>query len=125
MVLRPVSGGHEVVGECYVHGLENANAFLGPLPAPWRVVAIAIISSNVPEFRFYNPETSTYTMNDPRLPSLSEWERIDHDEYDCNDPQIYDYFRHKETGEIMNSDPRMLPERLKDRGVDLITFSLV
>jgi len=35
------------------------------------------------------------------------------------------YFRNCETGEVMDSDPRMSPEALKERGVDIKTFHLV
>ena len=39
MILRPVeSTKYKVLGEAYVHGLEDSNGLLGPLPTHWRVI---------------------------------------------------------------------------------------
>lgn len=75
---------------------------------------------------FLDLETGEETIEDPRLESLegSNWERVDH-EPTLDDPEVFDYFRNKETGEVINSDPRLLPEALKARGVYLTTFCLV
>jgi len=43
---------------------------------------------------------------------------------DGDDPINYDFFRHKGTGEVINYDPRLEPEKLKKRGVKLEWFPL-
>jgi hypothetical protein len=126
LVLRPHSGGSfEVIGECFVHGLNDAIGLLGPLPSPWKVIG-GWGHGNRYLFRFSNADTGESTHEDPRLSPLTEsdWERFGH-EPDANDPEIYDFFKHKNTGEIMNSDPRMLPESLKIKGIKLTSFSLI
>jgi len=113
-----------VIGECFVHGLSDAVSLISPLTPPWRVVGgwghgIRYL------FRFLNTETGESTAEDPRLtPFECGWERIDH-EPDANDPELYDFFKHKETGAIMNSDPRMLPEILEANGVKLAMLCLI
>lgn len=41
---------------------------------------------------------------------------------DGDDPTNYDFFRNKETGELINYDPRLEPEKLEKRGVKLEWF---
>ncbi|KAK0657837.1 heterokaryon incompatibility protein-domain-containing protein [Cercophora newfieldiana] len=123
VVLRGTRPGHfEVVGTCYMYGLQDAIGLLGPFPEPWQGVL-----ENRPGIRrrlvFYNTETGTYSYNDPRLGDLGDWERFDR-ETEPDDPEILEYYRNIKTGEVMDSDPRMLPEALKARGVELKTFVL-
>jgi len=40
-------------------------------------------------------------------------------------PSDYNFFRNKDTGELINYDPRLEPENLEKRGVKLERFSLV
>jgi hypothetical protein len=76
--------------------------------------------------RFYNSETNTTCDEDPRLGLLpEEWEVVDCGERTSEDPRIFRCFKNKQTGEIVNSDPRMEPEALSRRGVELRTFALV
>ncbi|KAF2840182.1 hypothetical protein M501DRAFT_1023505 [Patellaria atrata CBS 101060] len=112
-----------VIGECYVDGLKDAFSILGPLPQPWEVQMFRDYGNRY-KYRFHNKETHKVTDDDPRLGIIKDWERFDH-KPDADDPQVYDYFRHKETGETMNSDPRMLPDALKARNVKLESFTLV
>jgi hypothetical protein len=78
------------------------------------------------KYRFYNRDTKELVQEDPRLEgtNLGNWERFDH-EPEPDDPPVFDYFRHKETGEVINSDPRMLPKALEARGVKLESFMLI
>ncbi|KAL9072263.1 MAG: hypothetical protein Q9157_005173 [Trypethelium eluteriae] len=122
---------YKVIGECFVHGLNDASALLGPLPKPWNVTINCGFGGHLLQWaggrktlRFFNSKTGAYTYEEPRLPPLGVWDRIDHTP-GPNVPEIYEYFRHKKTGEVMDSDPRLLPEALKSRGVQLETFSLV
>lgn len=52
------------------------------------------------------------------------WERIERT-LDGDDPTLYDFFRNKETQEVVNYDPRLEPEVLKHQGVHLTWLELV
>jgi hypothetical protein len=106
-----------------VYGLHDGRSILGPLPRPW-VVQVSPGYGSRHVYQFYNSETRELTQEDPRLGELEDWERIDHTP-EADDPEVFDYFRHKKSGEAMNSDPRLLPEALRKRGVRLINFALV
>jgi hypothetical protein len=125
ILLRPTrSNNFLVVGECYMHGLGDAASFLGPLPVG-TVVQIFPKTDVGRTYRFVNSSEGTDTIEDPRLPPLpAEWERFEK-EFDPNDSPVCDWFRNIKTGEEMDSDPRMLTEALKARGVPLRTFRLV
>lgn len=126
IILRPNerSPGHfSVIGECFVYGLHDAMPLLGPLPQPWRGVA-AWMHGDRRVIRFFNPETQEKTMEDPRLEPLPEWERIEK-EIDKDDPTLYDFFRHVGTGELINYDPRLDPDKLKAKGIEFTWFSLI
>ncbi|EON70018.1 hypothetical protein W97_09284 [Coniosporium apollinis CBS 100218] len=115
---------YQVVGECYIHGLMDSESLLGRLPNPWRV-RLGWESGGIYLGRYYNSSTGVLTEEDPRLDSLPvEWERVQADRTP-DDPLVFALFRNKVTGEVMNSDPRLLPEALKERGVDLKTFQLI
>jgi hypothetical protein len=99
-------------------------AFLGPLPAPW-VMQYKPDSCGVQTPYFFNKDTKEAVQQDPRLGELPVgWEAIQKDRIK-HDPQFFSLFRNNLTGEIINSDPRMLPEALRDRGVRLQLFKLV
>lgn len=57
-------------------------------------------------------------MEDPRLEKLDGWERINK-KLDSDDPTLYDFFQHKETGAIINYeyDPRLEPDKLEAKGI--------
>ena len=102
----------------------DAEALLGPMPTPWHVE----IQSDSMGYRFpryLNEATNVSTLNDPRLGPLSDvWNQVGH-ERTRDDPALFQYFQNTVTGEIMNSDPRLLPEALEERGVQLQAFRLV
>lgn len=125
MVLRQTqSGQFFVVGECYVHGLSDAVGILGPLPDHW----IAIIRGDAlgrPRPRYISLKHQHEIKDDPRLGSLpSDWERVTSTR-SAEDPSIFDRFRNLETGELVDSDPRLFPDALVARGVDLQHFALI
>ncbi|KAK3690549.1 heterokaryon incompatibility protein-domain-containing protein, partial [Podospora appendiculata] len=126
MLLRQQpNGSFVVVGECYVYGLNDGAGLLGPLPRNWRVQIFRESSGLCLElYRFYDAHTGMLTDEDPRLGPLGDWERIDHTRTG-DDPVIFQFYKHKVTGETINSDPRMTPEALRARGVDVRTFRLV
>ncbi|CAN8101822.1 unnamed protein product [Discula destructiva] len=127
LVLRPEGpsvGNHfSVVGECFVHGLHDVEALLGRLPRPWRGVA-AWAHGDRRVLRFVNEQTREMTEEDPRLTASPSWERCER-VLDRDDPTIYDFFKNTETGEIINYDPRLEPEALDARGVNLTWFALI
>ncbi|KAL8282637.1 hypothetical protein RB600_005876 [Gaeumannomyces tritici] len=146
---------YTVMGECFIHGLQDATALLGPLPGPWRV-ELAVAHGNRLSVWFVGRSRKTTaaaggvvrTREDPRLagvPLPGAWERLrgrrglpeeeqdgegegegEEEEEEADDPEMFDYFRNRDTGEVVNSDPRMMPEALEARGVSgLQRFALV
>jgi hypothetical protein len=125
IITRTQQGGTRVVGECSIYGLTDAVPILGPLPPPWKVVGDWGVSLRY-IFWFLNTETKELTREDPRLTPFGckVWERF-YREPDAGDPEYYDFWRNRETGEEMNSDPRMRPEVLKAHGIPIETFDLI
>ena len=132
MLLRPyphsLADRFIVVGPCYVHGLMDSEALLGPLPEPW---SIQLAQGYVVQI-FRNSTTGVLAWDDPRLDPLppEEWERVKVDEFrgvkrTRDDPILVQYFRNKRTGRVIDSDPRLLPSSLGKRGVKLSAFRLV
>ncbi|KAK1753786.1 heterokaryon incompatibility protein-domain-containing protein [Echria macrotheca] len=131
LVLRRRSDGSFLfLGKAFVYGLHDAIALLGPLPSPWSVqILVYPPSYHRNMYRFFNAETKEVSMEDPRLEPSSLWERIAEEDLEReltgDDPEVCSFFRNKDTGETMDSDPRMLPDALRARGVDLQGFTLV
>jgi hypothetical protein len=125
MILRPIDcEKFLVVGEAYIHGLEDAIGVLGPLPTHWKAF-IRGDSLGRPLHRYVNLTTWEETAEDPRLDVLPpEWERIAY-ERSPDDPALFEVFKNSVTGETINSDPRLSPEALRARGVKLETFQLI
>lgn len=125
IILRPAeSGKFQVAGEAYIHGLADAIAVLGPLPAQWKVI-IKGDSLGRALHRYINLMTYKLTAEDPRLGVLPpKWERVPY-ERSADDPALFEVFKNSITGETLHSDPRLLPEALRARGVNLETFQLI
>ncbi|KLU92613.1 hypothetical protein MAPG_11558 [Magnaporthiopsis poae ATCC 64411] len=135
VVLRPrPDGTFQLVGYCFVYGLHDATALLGPLPHPWQVQLWRYEKSMFREvYRFFNPDTGEVTADDPRLEPDPVWERVGAEslgrDLGPDDPAICEFFRNTETGEVVDYDPRLLPEALekmlRTNGKKLETFALV
>ncbi|OIW25301.1 hypothetical protein CONLIGDRAFT_656948 [Coniochaeta ligniaria NRRL 30616] len=131
VVLRPLPNDrYLLVGNAFVYGLHDAIPLLGPLPPEWCMKLYQYTGhSDRALFRFANQKTGELTAEDPRLEPHREWERVYLDDIGMDltgdDPMVFDFFRHNTTGELINYDPRMLPEALEARGVQLRTFALV
>ena len=100
----------------------NGEALLGPLPKPWAPKREFDPVNQLWEQRFYDTEQreAVDAKNDPRLePVPDQWECLENDA-----PFLFQKWKNKETGEIINSDPRLLPQALIERGVKLQTFAL-
>jgi hypothetical protein len=125
IILRPLpSGQFVVVGESYIHGLNDATGLLGPLPAPWKGI-FRVDSMGRHLHLYYNSVTRQSTPEDPRLDLLpSNWQRLSYERIE-DDPEIFQRFKDTITGEVVNSDPRLTPEALMARGVELTTFRLI
>ncbi|KAI1280101.1 heterokaryon incompatibility protein-domain-containing protein [Xylaria sp. FL0933] len=123
---RQDSNNYTLVGVCYLHGISDGDALLGPLPKPWRVQRFLDASGQFGICRVFNEETKTLQDEDPRLEPLgSEWERLEGRPRTAEDPQVFQEFRHRVTGEVRKSDPRLSPDALRRRGVSLEIFSLI
>jgi hypothetical protein len=128
VILRPVSSENsptqfQHIGPAYVHGIMEGQAILGALPSPWTLVVLRTICGA--QFWFHNSETGESQLEDPRLDGLpSEWEPIQKED-EARLSYIVQHYRNRLTGEIINSDPRLLPEALRARGVKLETLILV
>ena len=113
MILRPASPEEfHVVAFCFVHGLTDGESLLGSLLSPWKLQMLFLDGSYVPDY--VDTSTLEHQSQDPRLESLTdEWELV-HRDRTQDDPAFFQHFRNKRTGEVMNSDPRLLPEALVD-----------
>lgn len=127
IMLRPTVPGSDpflVVGPCSMEGLKDGEGLLGPILEPWKLQVKPLGGNYIPHF--FNTSTKVVSMEDPRLPPLpADWEEQAQRDRTQDDPFFLREFQNKVTGEIMNSDPRMLPDALRQRGVRLETFRLV
>ncbi|KAI0911997.1 HET-domain-containing protein [Ustulina deusta] len=127
MIVRPRSDGeYEVVGDCYIHGAMDGEVLLGALPHSWEV-KIVLSKREIWAPRFQNGDSNAITESDPRLDSIpmpAEWEPIEF-EWTPSYPMHCRKFQNKSTGEIINSEPRLFPEALLERGIPVKTITLV
>ena len=114
LILRRVGNNnskYQVVGECYVHGLMNTEAFFGPLPG--HIQPVLVYNAGLRQFSqaFADQRTEDVQREDPRIDALT---RRDHgiDK------------RHDKPEDDSNGDST-LTEVLKERGVALRVFELV
>ncbi|KAF4459783.1 ankyrin repeat and SAM domain containing 6 [Fusarium albosuccineum] len=126
MLIRPTDESNNkfhLVGICFVPGLLDGESLLGSLPADWKLQMIFTDGSYVPSY--VNPSTGHNQAQDPRLKPLEpNWAQITR-ERTQDDPYFLQWFQNEQTGEIMNSDPRLLPDALRNRNITLEHFQLV
>ena len=70
MILRPSHNGngrYQVVGECFVHNLMDAEALLGPLPTGYQRVGMPDTASIRYRFGYRNNSTGGFQREDPRF----------------------------------------------------------
>ena len=128
MILRPflerTQRGYTVVGECYIHGLDDAVTLFGALPSNFRIQLGKVRQGYAATHTYKNMETKVAVNEDPRLPPLSpKWSRINRDRTP-NDPALFKCYRNTETGEELNHDPRLSADALESLGVQLQDFDL-
>jgi hypothetical protein len=115
---------YHVIGRCSLHGLSDGAALLGPVPQPWKA-QLEHDSNGFFKSLFHNTTTGENRREDPRLPTLPpEWEEIEAIRT-IDDPIHFARFRNKQTSEVMNSDPRLILEALRERAVNVQTFQLI
>lgn len=105
----------------------DGEAFLGKLPDGWCVQYDISAESVRDKVLYKNLEAGTLVNTDPRLdkvPLPQEWEPLAWTRGSI-DPRICCRFRNKLTGELINYDPRMTSEALKERGVNIKEIVLV
>lgn len=113
---------YEVVGECYIDGIMAGETLLGELPRNWMLV-----SKYFPKHRNYfhvlvDSATRKTQAQDPRLgPLPAGWRIKNHEEYDA-----FNWYVNDITGEDAGVwDPRLEPDALRARGVEVQEFRLV
>ncbi|KAL2040278.1 hypothetical protein N7G274_007181 [Stereocaulon virgatum] len=116
-------GYHTVVGECYVHGVMEGEALLGPLPSPWRR-AWRLDTDQHGLFHdcFISQADGKIRIEDPRRGPLPPgWRVRDHERMHQFNSYVND-----STGEGYDIayDPRMTAEALKACGVNITEFKL-
>jgi hypothetical protein len=129
LALRATEGNrYQVGGECFVHGMMNGEALLGPLSPGgrfgWRDVAgnleaVVVDGNGVP------------TQLDPRAGPLPAGWSVHYGDLGEPDVEIEDgelknqWFYHSETEEKTWSDPRLTSENLRKMGIAIQEFVLV
>jgi hypothetical protein len=132
LVLRPLSshnGQYQLVGECYVHGLMFAEGLLGPIPRSWERHSVR--ARGQVDTIWKHGDNKTH--DDPRLgPLPADWRRIYFDgdkvqdkPFDRDGNPHPTYFEQDSTGIRTWDDPRLKPEALVAKGVDIKEFILV
>ncbi|KAH8602924.1 heterokaryon incompatibility protein-domain-containing protein [Bisporella sp. PMI_857] len=138
LILRLANGSehyHQVVGECYLHGMMHGEAFLGRLPVGWGVPIKHGVDGS---FRHTYTHGNAVMQDDPRLGPLPEkWILRYSGNSDLSDEDFYDeelnaegeirllVFWDTDTNEGSRFDPRLTSAALRERGVSLTYFHLV
>lgn len=105
----------------------DGEAFLGQLPDQWCAQYNILDDSACDKVLYKSLETGTTVKTDPRLdkvPLPHEWEPVAWTR-ESIDPRTCCRFRNRFTGELINYDPRMTSEALKERGVNVKEIVLI
>jgi hypothetical protein len=132
LVLRSAVGHKDnfyVVGECYVPGIICSETLLGPLQPRWSRGCLSNRFDVIPVYMHSN----TRTQNNPILGPLpltwrtmyGTWDEPQEAEAEHFDDMRRLWFENIEIGKKSNFDPRLTPEALRERGVDIQTFNLI
>jgi hypothetical protein len=132
LILRPIivetMNRFLVIGESYVHELMSNQAFLGSIPEGWRMNPLW---GGQGYYVGYSNAGIT-TQQDPRVPLPSDWRymygsREDPQEIEAEneDERTEVWFKNVVTGKETSFDPRLTPDALRQRGVDMQELVLV
>lgn len=112
----------EVVGECYIDGFMEGEALLSALPRNWQRISRYFPDLDRDYDAFMNVQTGVVQVEDPRLgPLPAGWSIADH-----RKKHVYNKFSNEELGVTATlTDPRLSPEALIARGVNLQEIRLV
>jgi hypothetical protein len=125
-ILRPIhhAGTFQVVGEAYCDGFMSGEALLGSLPNGFEEVAKFNEENKSHYNGFFNSETCIFQLEDPRLSQISlsiGWKVKDHELKEWLSLFVNDI-----TGDDNKTGgPRLTPESLWERGVEVQRFDLV
>ena len=113
---------YELIGPCYLDGIMNGEALLGPLPKKWRLVKKNFPQYSASYWVFLDQDTGKTQITDPRLgPLPAGWRLESHAREDALNWWVND-----DTGEFSGIfDPRLKFDALKARGVEFRNFELV
>lgn len=122
LVLREnQTGNFLVVGESYVHGLMNGEAFLGPLADNWQWVSRYDEETRRYFDAFIDRNRNICQARDPRLGALPrDWCEEEHPMQ-----HLFAWFRSRSWKYSSTFDPRMMSFSLRARGLELREFNLV
>jgi hypothetical protein len=128
LILRPVT--HEgkscylVVGTAYLSGAMHIEAFFGSVPVGWELTYQFFNDS----YRMVFTQGDVLTQEDPRVALPPQWRyKYVPQKDEPNTPkEMLDFdFENVKTKETSWYDPRLTPEALRERGVNLQEFILV
>jgi hypothetical protein len=112
------------VGGAYVHGIMGGEILLGLLPTGTEL-RFEFDMNFDGQPTFFNQKTGQSSTKDPRLPPLpEEWKNVMTKDRLWPSKKV-EAFQNTVTGQILHSDPRLLPDALRARGVPLEAFALV
>ncbi|KAI4253809.1 MAG: hypothetical protein L6R42_007445 [Xanthoria sp. 1 TBL-2021] len=113
---------HEVVGECYIDGIMAGEALVGELPRNQMLVKKYFPKHRIYYYVLVDSDTGKTLLQDPRLGPLSAGWRIKNHEED----DTFNWYVNDITGEDSgNRDPRLEPDALRARGVEIQEFRLI
>ena len=122
LVLRPIANQrYLVVGECYFYHIARGDTLLGQMPENWQFVSRFDEETGKNWFGFENQGWRSWQIDDPRLGPLPHgWFKAEHPQQ-----HVWNLFRNESEDITTSRDPRMLPESLRARGVQIQEFDLV
>ena len=128
LILRPTMNNEwQVVGRCYIDGVEDGRVFLGDLPKPYRRVIRFEEVSGKWWPAYLNQQTGDILVEDPRLGPLPPGWRVKRHKHQ----NAWDWYTDDDFEEDRNQqqklpgDPRWTVDALRRRGVILQNFKLV
>ncbi|KAL8846121.1 MAG: hypothetical protein Q9221_008767 [Calogaya cf. arnoldii] len=113
---------HQVVGACYIDSLMTGEALLGELPRNWSLVSKYFPEHNSGHYILLEGDTGKTHVQDPRLGPLPAGWRIQNHE---KEKAVSRYVNDISGEDAGYRDPRLEPDALRARGVDIQEFRLV